>query len=85
MASKFKLKINVKGFNEARNTPAVRAALDEMGWSIVDATGMPEDFTAFDSHRASRARVVVATATQEGRKAEATDRTLTRAFGAARR
>lgn len=83
--SKFKLKLHPKGFNEVRTSGDLQHTLDAMGEAIVEATGMPEDFATFPSPHRSRARTIVATSSQEGREAEAKDRTLTRAFGAARR
>lgn len=85
MAKKFKLKLHNEGFNEVRRSPAIQSQLDAMGDAVVQATGMPEDFASFASPHRSRARTIVATSSQEGREAEAKDRTLTRAFGAARR
>jgi hypothetical protein len=82
--TKFKLVLHPEGFNQARNDPRIQAKLDEMGEAIVQATGMPDDFESFSSPNTTRARTIVATASHEGREAEAVDRTLSRAFDAGR-
>lgn len=82
--SSFRLELNVEGFNQARRDPAIQADLHRRGVAVQSATGSPDDFEVIDSPSRSRARVIVKTATTEGRRMEATDRVLTRAFDAAR-
>ena len=82
---RFRLTIHPEGFNRARRSEPIQQRLDEMGEAIVQATGMPDDFEAFRSPNATRARTIVATSTPAGRAAEAENRTLTRAFDAGRR
>jgi len=82
--TKFKLEINVPGFNEARNDPAILSDLMSRGRRIASAAGGEPDFEVIESSTASRARVVVVTATPKAMRAEATDRALTRAFEAGR-
>lgn len=82
--SKLTLKINVPGFNEARNDPTVQAELHRRGEAIAAAAGGAPDFLVIDDPNRTRARVVVVTATPKAMEAEATHRTLTRAFDAGR-
>lgn len=83
--SDFKLELNIDGFNEVRRSPAIADDLLRRGMAVVDATGSPSDFEVIEAPSASRARVIVIASTSEGRRLEATDRVLTRAFDAARR
>ena len=82
--TKLRIEINVPGFNAVRRSQAVMDDLLTRGMAIQDATGSPGDFEVIESPTSTRARVVVVTATQNGRRLEATDRVLTRAFNAAR-
>jgi hypothetical protein len=88
MMAKFRLEIDVAGFNATRNDPAIQAKLDAMGEAIAAqanaATGGSADFIAVPSPNATRARTVVVTATSAGKRAEAKDRVLSTAFDAAR-
>lgn len=79
-----RIEINVPGFNEARRSDAIQQDLHRRGVAVQAATGSPGDFEVIDAPSGSRARVVVKTATTQGRRMEATDRVLTRAFDAAR-
>ena len=82
--SSFKLELNVPGFNEVRRSPEIVADLQRRADAVVAATGSPDDFAIIATPSASRAGFVILTATEEGRRLEATDRVLTRAFDAAR-
>lgn len=82
--STFRLEINPAGFNEVRRSPEIQDDLHRRGVAVQNATGSPGDFEVIDSPSRSRARVVVKTATTRGRRLEATDRVLSRAFDAAR-
>jgi hypothetical protein len=82
MAGNFRLKIDVDGFNEVRRESALQEHLHQMGESAASAAGGEPDFIVVDSPSKTRARVVVITATPKGMRAEATDRALSRAFGA---
>lgn len=84
--STFKLEINVDGFNEVRNSPEIRAELLAAGRRIADAAAAGNDgeFEVIEAPSKSRARVVVVTADEAAKRAEATDRALTRAFDAGR-
>ncbi|WP_025158907.1 hypothetical protein [Leifsonia aquatica] len=82
--AKGRVEIDIAGFNEARRDPAIQAELHRMGAQIAAAAGGAPDFEVIDSPSATRARVVVKTATVEGRRAEAIDRALSRAINAHR-
>lgn len=82
--SKLTLKINVPGFNEARNDPRIQADLHRRAEAIAAAAGGSPDYLVIDDPHKTRARVVVVTATPEARSQEATGRTLSRAFDAGR-
>ncbi|WP_133163817.1 hypothetical protein [Cryobacterium zongtaii] len=84
MATKFRLEINVPGFNEARTDPAVQEDLHRRGEAIANAAGGEPDFEVTDAPNSTRARVFVRTASFAGMRAEATDQALTRAFDAGR-
>lgn len=80
----FRLEIHNEGFAEARKSPEATAALSAMAHSIAAAAGGEPDFEVIESPGRDRARFVVVTATAEGKRAEAEDRSLTRAFDAGR-
>jgi hypothetical protein len=85
MAGKFKLEINVAGFNEVRRSQQVQEDLHARGDAIARATGLDDgDISVEDSPSPSRARVVVVTASPKAMQAEASQRVLTRAFEAGR-
>lgn len=81
---KFTLEVDIDGFNSIRNDPGVAAELLKLGERIAAAAGGAPDYVVVNSPTKSRARVVVITATAAAKRAEATNRTLTRAFGTAR-
>lgn len=82
--SKFRLEINIDGFNELRRSQAIQDDLHARAVRVAEAAGGAPDFEVIDDPSKSRARVVVRTATEAGRRAEATDRALTGALDAAR-
>nr|WP_274635534.1 hypothetical protein [Microbacterium bovistercoris] len=82
--SKFRLEMNVEGFNEIRRSQAIQDNLHARGVRIAEAAGGAPDFEVIDDPSRSRARVIVKTATAAGREAEATERALTRGFDAGR-
>lgn len=84
MSKLSKLTLHNDGFNEVRNSPAIQQKLHSMGEAIAAAAGGEPDFVVIDSPNATRARVIVVTATVDGERAEATDRKLSKAFDAAR-
>lgn len=79
-----RLQFHHEGFDELRRSPGVRAELETRGRAIAEAAGGGEDFEVVSELTKSRARVVVITATEEGKRLEAEDRALTRAFDAGR-
>ncbi|MGY4859509.1 hypothetical protein [Cryobacterium sp. AP23] len=82
--SKFRLEINIPGFNEVRRSPDVQGDLMKRANAISAAAGGAEDFLVINATGQTRARVVVVTATMDAMKAEAEDQALTRAFDAGR-
>lgn len=82
--SKFKLKLEIPGFNEARRSAGVESDLLARGHAVAAAAGGEPDYVVVSRPSASRARVLVLTATNTARRDEAKHRTLTRAFNAAR-
>lgn len=78
----FELDLNEAAVSELLKQTIV-PALESMGQSIAQAAGPGHEVETFIGRR--RARVTVRTATHEARRAEATDRALTRAVDAGRR
>lgn len=70
-------------FNEFRSQAAIAAELHARGEAIAAAAG-EGDFKVIDSPNRTRARVIVITATEEGKQLEATDRALSKALDAGR-
>ena len=79
-----RIEINSAGAAALLKSDAVLAELTRRGEAIAAAAGGAPDFTVTGSVRRSRAHVSVATATLEGRRAEATDRVLSSALDAGR-
>lgn len=77
----FRLEINVEGFNEARRQPEVRDYLHQQANRIASNAGGEPDYLVIDATGRTRARYVVLTATAKAKRDEATNRTLSRAFG----
>lgn len=77
-----RIEFKSKGFRSILRSQAVVADLARRGAAIAAAAG--EGVGTSTSVGANRARVVVATETREAAKAEAVDKTLTRAIGAGR-
>lgn len=74
--------VNGKAIDALLRSPEVVAKLEAMGRAVVARAGPGHDMQTKIGRR--RARVTVMTKTYEARRAEATDRTLTRAIDAAR-
>lgn len=83
MPQRVTIKINRAAFDELRRSPALVDLLQQHGNRIAAAAnaaaGADDAFEVDTVINPSRAVVFVRTATQEGRRAEATDRALTRA------
>lgn len=84
-----RLKLNQKGIRELLQSDEVQADLQRRVDRIAAATGAPDDYDARvdvigGTSKLGRAMGRVVTATFEARKAEAQDRTLTRALDAGR-
>ncbi len=75
--------LNIAGFNELRNSPAVVADLKARAEAIAAAAGDGFEVSGPGAGKA-RARVRVYAATRQARVAEAEDAALTRAIDAGR-
>jgi hypothetical protein len=84
MAGLKRIKFHYEGFDQLRKSAEVKDALTAKGEAIASAAGGSPDFEVIVTEGASRARVIVTTATFEGMRAEATDRALTNALSAGR-
>lgn len=80
--AKVRIKINRKGVAAILKSDKVRADLERRARAIADRAG--PGMEASSRIGATRARASVITATEEARRAEAVDRTLTRAIDAGR-
>lgn len=78
-----KIEFHYKAFTKVRRSPGVVADLIRRGTAIAAAAG-PGHGIETNYNGVTRARVTVMTETLEAKKAEATDKTLTRAIGAGR-
>jgi hypothetical protein len=78
--SKFRLEINVEGFNEVRRQQEVRDYLRSYADRIAANAGGAPDYIVEDHTGRTRARYVVITATAKAMRDEATHRTLSKAF-----
>jgi hypothetical protein len=78
--SKFRLEINIEGFNEVRRQPTVRSYLQQAADRIAANAGGEPDYIVVDATNRTRARYLVITATAQAMRDEAVHRTLTRAF-----
>lgn len=83
MATKVKIVMINEGFNAVRRSEGVRADLMARAERIRDATGV-DGFVAIATDNASRSGVLVVANTFEARRAEATDKVLTKAIDAGR-
>lgn len=81
MAAKFRLEINVEGFNEVRRQAEVRDYLHQLANRIAANAGGEPDYLVIDATGRTRARFIVLTATAQAMRDEGTHRTLSRAFG----
>lgn len=77
-------RLNVPGFNAFRTSPEVRALVTGAGKRIAEAAGGEGDFSVLVTQNKSRVRVIVSTATEKAKRAEAKSRALTRAIDAGR-
>lgn len=82
MAATVRIKLNEAGVRALLRCPGAQAELERRARRIAAAAG--EGFLAIGDSGGKRARAVVITATRAARKAEATDRALTRAVDAGR-
>lgn len=80
----FNFRLSPPGFNQFRNSVEVRTLLAGAGHRIAEAAGGEGDFSVLVTQNKSRARVIVATATEKAKRAEAKSRALTRAIDAGR-
>lgn len=80
--AKVKIKFNRAGFNAARRDPAVKADIHRRAQAIANAAG--EGFVVIDTDNAGRSGSMVVAETFEARRAEATDKVLTKAIDAGR-
>ena len=83
MATKVKIVMINAGFNAVRRSDGVRADLKARAERIRDATGV-EGFAVIETDNASRSGALVVANTYAARKAEATDKVLTKAIDAGR-
>lgn len=80
-----RIEIDVNGFNEFRNQPALVDAIHNAAQRIATAAGGSPDFVVRDfPDMRTRARSIVVTATEKGMRAEAERRALTKALDAGR-
>jgi hypothetical protein len=79
-----RIEINAAGVRALLQDPAVLADLKARAQRIAEKAGGEPDFEVESQIGATRARASVRTATFEGRRAEAKDRTLTQAIDAGR-
>lgn len=82
MAKNVRIKLNRKGVQALLRGPEIQADLERRANAIAAAAGPGFDVDTFVGR--NRARADVATGTHEARKAEATNRVLTRAIDAGR-
>lgn len=81
---KARIKFHYDQFALLRSDPAIQAEIDSRARAIADAAGGGDDFSAISSPGKDRARAVVTTSSEKGRKAEANDRALSSALEAGR-
>lgn len=82
MATKVRLEMNSAGFRALLRSPQVLADVDRRAQAIADRAGPGMEATSRVGP--NRARASVRTATAEAKRAEATDKALTRALDAGR-
>lgn len=83
MATSIGVQINRKAVGDILKSPEVRDDLAKRAARVEEAAGA-DDFVAVSFDGKDRAQALVRTKTYEGRRKEATDRTLTRALDAGR-
>lgn len=79
---KVKLEFNRVGFNAVRHDPAIVADIRRRAEAIAAAAG--DGFEVIDTDNPGRAGAMVVANTFEARRAEATDKVLTKAIDAGR-
>lgn len=79
---KVKLEFNRAGFNAVRHDPAIVADIRRRAEAIAAQAG--DGFEVIETDNASRAGALVVATTYAARKAEATDKVLTKAIDAGR-
>lgn len=90
MASNFRIKIDVGGFNTTRRSGDIQAFLDEAAERIAAEANQEvrrpngEDFVVHSEPNSTRARSVVVAASIQARLAESRTRALSRALDAGR-
>lgn len=82
MASKVRIKLNRRAFPVLLKCPEVQAELKRHADPIAEAAGLGMEVDLYVGK--TRARATIRTATFEARRAEATNRALTRALDAGR-
>lgn len=81
---KARIKFHYDQFGLMRSDSAIQAELDARAEAIAQAAGGGADFSALSSPGKDRARAIVSTSSEKGRKAEADDRALSMALEAGR-
>lgn len=84
MATKVRIKLNSPAFRELMSSAAMQAELEARAERIATAAGGEPDFETNVTVGRDRAHAFVKTANNEGRRAEAEHRALTRAIDAGR-
>lgn len=83
MATKIKIEMIPAGFSGTMRSAEVKADLKARAERVRDATGV-EGFEVIETDNAGRSGALVVATTYEARKAEATDKVLTKAIDAGR-
>lgn len=79
-----RIEMNSQGAEAILKGPEVQAELRRRGDAIAEAAGGAEDYEVLQAVGRARAGVYVVTKTTKAKRAEAEDRTLTRALDAGR-
>lgn len=82
--AKIRVKINSAGARAILRSEKVRADLERRARAVANAAGGAPDFEVESQIGSNRARASVRTATEEGRRAEATSRRLSSSIDAGR-
>jgi hypothetical protein len=86
MAKKLRIEFHSEGFQAVLNSEGVRTKLKQMAENVASAAGDGFEVTEkeLDYGGSPRPGMIVSAETYEAKKAEATDKALTRAISAAR-